>query len=117
MARHFSFSKSRKCCDLGQRLELSSGRRLAVEKVIGERAQIALVVPTVVLLGENALESLAVEVQPLITRTVQGPWNIREAFGIDFLNLLLHLRLAVLELNTGQRPLEIRAVDDLAHEV
>ena len=75
-----------------------------------ERAQVALVIPAVSVLGENALHPLAVEIEPMIVRSVDVRWKVGEAFGIDLPYLLLHLGVAVRKLERGEGALEVFAV-------
>jgi hypothetical protein len=82
--------------------------------VIGlrDRAEVALVEPSTRLLGENARETLAVQIDPLISRGIDTGGQILAADGLQFENLILDDCLAVLELEGRQRLLEVGRVFD-----
>jgi hypothetical protein len=68
MAWSFRFGKPGKLRNLAKRLEARGHTGLPVFEREAQRAQIPLVVPGIVVLGENALQSLAVEIEPLVSR-------------------------------------------------
>ena len=83
---------------LAERFKLRRNARRTMDEIEAERAQVALVVPSVVVLGEDALQPLAVEIEPLVAPPVDARWEIGEAFGIDVLHVLLNAGFAVIEL-------------------
>src|SRR5262249_28659918 len=73
---------------------------------------IALVVPTVRLLGKDAGSADAVQIHPLIVAAIQADWEIFQTLLIDVPNQLLSKfvrirHLAVFKLQRWQRFLEV----------
>jgi hypothetical protein len=65
--------------------------------------EIAPVVPGALAPSEHALQSLAIEIQPLVVLAVDTGSHIGEALRIDFVHLLLNVCLAVFELDGRDR--------------
>src|SRR5215217_7729850 len=75
----------------------------------GDRADVAFIEPRAALLGQDARYTLAVQIEPLVTRAVQPIGQVFEAFGIDLPDLVLDGCLAVLELQRRQRSPQVAA--------
>jgi hypothetical protein len=69
-----------------------------------------IVVPRRGLLGEDAGQSLAIEIDPPVARAVDTIGQIPDALRIDVADRLVDLDLRILKLEVRQRSLEIRAV-------
>ena len=80
------------------------GRR---DRIGVKAAQVALVEPALSLLGQDARDALAVQVQPLVLRAVEPYRQILQAFGVDEMDRLVHPGPAVLEFERGERPLGV----------
>ena len=80
-------------------------------------AQVALVEPGAGLLGQDAGDALAVQVDPLVGRAVEAGGQVLQACRVHLENLILDGCLAVLELERRQRLLEVGGVlDAVAHD-
>ena len=77
-------------------------------------AQVRLVEPGVGLLGEDAGDALAVEVDPLVARAVEAEGRFSRLSGSTSWTRFVDHRLGVVELERRQRLLEVGAVG-LAH--
>src|SRR5689334_14802859 len=96
--------------EFGNRLEARRGCWLAADQGKRRGAEIALVVPGVVLLREHALQPLAVEVEPPIASAVDVRRQIGEVLGINLTNFILNRGLAVVEIDGGKRFLEVGSI-------
>jgi hypothetical protein len=110
MARRSGLRERRQPAHLSQILETGRGLRLSPINRERKGRQIALIEPGVILLSEHALKALAVELEPAIMRAVDVRRQIAEAVWSDLAHLFLNLRLTVLELERGQRGLQIGGV-------
>ena len=69
-----------------------------------DRAEVALVEPGAGLLGEDAGDAFAIQIDPLVARAVQADGQVLQALGVDLLRLSsCTIGLAVLELERRQR--------------
>src|SRR5262249_44859772 len=72
-----------------------------------DRAEVTLVEPCPTLLGEDARDTFAVQVGPLVAST-QAHGQVLQAGRVHFFHRRLHDRPGVLELARGQTALQVR---------
>ena len=96
--------------DLGEGLERRRNRRLVADERLGHRAEIALVIPDVVISRENALSAFAVEIEPLVLPAVDVGWQVGEARGIDLLHVALNDGRGIGQVERRQGALEVGSV-------
>src|SRR5262249_20035554 len=74
------------------------------------RTEVALVEPTICLFSENSRQPFAIEVDPLVFRTVKSVGQVLQLLRVNFMNSCLDDGLRILELKWRQRPFEMPAV-------
>ena len=77
------------------RSSLGRARRRFADEI--DRAEVALVEPAVGLLGEDAGEAFAVQIDPLIGRAVEAVGQILQTLGVHFANGAVDVGFGVLE--------------------
>src|SRR4029079_8686772 len=77
-------------------------------------AEVALVEPGIRLLGEDAGDPFAVQIDPLVAGAVEAAREGLQAAGVDLADRLLDLCFGVSELQRGQRLLAITIAGGLA---
>ncbi len=83
--------------DYPDRTEARRWRFLAILDPEVDGTQVTLVKPTPGLLGQDARETFAIQIHPLVARTVETVRQIFEALGVDLPDRFVDGRLAVFE--------------------
>src|SRR5437764_12466993 len=74
--------------------------------------QVGFVEPGIGLFRQDTGDTLAIKVHPSVTRTIQANGQIFQAVGTQIANVILNVRLAVLELKRWQGLFEVSDVLD-----
>ena len=83
--------------------ETSAGFQETRGSGLRQGAEIALVVPRAVLLGQDARQSFAIEIDPLVGAAIESYWQVFQRVRIDIANLRADFGLGVLKLHWWQR--------------